>query len=122
LTGLLSVKAYIGIRCIATGILPNWGNVGIAVALIGGYLQSPETIAIGSILMRISTTKGLAEPLFRPGDLITAAEVCKLLAVSRTKLWKMHQDGKAPPHIDLGRQVRRYSRPAVMQWLQKALR
>lgn len=118
LKGLLSMKAYIGIRCIATGVFPNWGHVGFATALIGAFLKSAETTVIGSILMRISKAK---EPLFRPGDLTTAAEVCKLLGVSRTKLWKMHQDGTAPPHIDLGRGVRRYSRPAVMQWLQKAL-
>lgn len=51
-----------------------------------------------------------------PSEFITDLEVSRLLAVSRSTLFRYRQTGEGPPVRRLGRLIR-YSRSEVIQWM-----
>ncbi len=53
--------------------------------------------------------------------LLSAQEVAALLKVSLRKFEQMVKDGKAPPHIRLGR-LRRWPVEEVNEWMDECLR
>ena len=49
--------------------------------------------------------------------LIDAAEVARLLSVSKPTIWRLRDDGKLPPTISLTSQCIRWNRDAVLSWI-----
>lgn len=49
-------------------------------------------------------------------DVLTIADLARLLQISVRTVEALIKDGKAPPHIRIGRQ-RRWRRTDVLQWL-----
>ncbi|WP_318556596.1 helix-turn-helix domain-containing protein [Geobacter anodireducens] len=58
-----------------------------------------------------------------PGNtlLLTVADLCALLQISRTTLFRMEKAGKVPGRLSLGGQVR-YHRETVETWLRSQLK
>ena len=50
-------------------------------------------------------------------DLLTDAELVKMLNVSRTFLWELRKHGL--PYLQIGKRMVRYCPDAVVQWLSK---
>lgn len=49
--------------------------------------------------------------------LIDAAELARLLSVSKPTIWRLRDDGKLPPAISLTSQCLRWRREAVLKWI-----
>lgn len=49
--------------------------------------------------------------------LINAAELARMLSVSKPTIWRMRDDGKLPPSISLTSQCLRWNREAVVKWI-----
>lgn len=49
--------------------------------------------------------------------LIDAAELARMLSVSKPTIWRMRDDGKLPPAIALTKQCLRWKREAVAKWI-----
>ncbi len=52
-----------------------------------------------------------------PSVLIDAAELARMLSVSKPTIWRMREDGKLPPAIALTSQCIRWRRDAVLSWI-----
>ena len=52
-----------------------------------------------------------------PSALIDAAELARMLWVSKPTIWRMRDDGKLPPAIALTSQCIRWRRDAVLAWI-----
>ena len=52
-----------------------------------------------------------------PSMLIDAAELARMLSVSKPTIWRMREDGKLPPAIALTSQCIRWRRDAVLSWV-----
>ena len=48
--------------------------------------------------------------------LMTGAEVCEHLRITRTTLWRWTRDGKFPPPVKLNGSVGRYRRQWLIDW------
>lgn len=49
--------------------------------------------------------------------LIDAAELARILSVSKPTIWRMRDDGKLPPAIALTSQCLRWRRDLVSEWI-----
>lgn len=49
--------------------------------------------------------------------LIDAAELARLLSVSKPTIWRLREAGKLPPAIALTTQCIRWRRDVVLQWI-----
>ena len=49
--------------------------------------------------------------------LIDAAELARMLSVSKPTIWRMRDDGKLPPAIALTSQCVRWRRDSVLSWI-----
>ena len=49
--------------------------------------------------------------------LIDAAELARLLSVSKPTIWRLRDDGKLPPAIGLTSQCIRWRRDGVLDWI-----
>lgn len=49
--------------------------------------------------------------------LIDAAELARMLSVSKPTIWRMRDDGKLPAAITLTSQCIRWRREAVLKWI-----
>ena len=52
-----------------------------------------------------------------PSALIDAAELARMLSVSKPTIWRMRDDGKVPSAIALTSQCVRWRRDAVLFWI-----
>ena len=50
--------------------------------------------------------------------LIDAAELARMLSVSKPTVWRLRDDGKLPPSIALTSQCVRWRRDAVAEWIE----
>jgi excisionase family DNA binding protein len=53
-----------------------------------------------------------------PAELLTAADVAKILSVPEERVWELSRGGEIPT-ITLGKRTRRYRREAVLNWLEE---
>ncbi len=53
-----------------------------------------------------------------PSVLIDAAELARMLSVSKPSIWRMREDGKLPPAIALTSQCIRWRRDSVTAWIE----
>ncbi|PDT55152.1 transcriptional regulator [Sinorhizobium sp. NG07B] len=49
----------------------------------------------------------------------TVKDVCRLLAVSRTTLWRMRKDGSFPEPIPMYGRMIRWPKPQVDEWIRR---
>ena len=52
-----------------------------------------------------------------PSVLIDAAELARLLSVSKPTVWRMRETGRLPPSISLTSQCIRWRREVVLGWI-----
>lgn len=52
-----------------------------------------------------------------PSVLVDAAELARMLSVSKPTIWRMRDDGKLPPAITLTSQCIRWRRDDVLEWI-----
>ena len=50
--------------------------------------------------------------------LIDAAELARMLSVSKPTIWRLKESGKLPPAIALTSQCIRWRRDAVLEWIE----
>ena len=51
--------------------------------------------------------------------LIDAAELARMLSVSKPTVWRMKDAGKLPPEIRLSAQAIRWNRGIVLDWIER---
>ena len=59
----------------------------------------------------------MRDPSLTPSVLIDAAELARMLSVSKPTIWRMREDGKLPLAIALTSQCIRWRRDAVLSWI-----
>jgi excisionase family DNA binding protein len=69
----------------------------------------PSATAPGPIIVK--------PPLFLGTDMLTAAQVCKLLAMSRPTLYRWVAEKRFPSPIKMGSRMARWTPSAIESWL-----
>ena len=54
-----------------------------------------------------------------PGELLTIEEVCELLRVDRTTLWRRRKRGQFPQPVKINGYTARYRRATVLKWMRE---
>ncbi len=76
-------------------------------------MQTPERNLRASPATHAAASK---KPAFRPGTLIRVADVCELLGVSRSTVYKLRSEEAFPEPVKLGPRAVRWSVDAVEAW------
>ena len=59
----------------------------------------------------------VSESFITPPKLIDAAEVARLLSISKATVWRLRDANKLPPAIALTNQCVRWERDALLSWV-----
>ena len=59
----------------------------------------------------------MSDASLTPSVLIDAAELARMLSVSKPTIWRMRSESKLPPAIALTSQCIRWRRDAVLSWI-----
>ena len=76
-------------------------------------MQTPERNLRASPATHAAASK---KPAFRPGTLIRIADVCELLGVSRSTVYKLRSEKAFPEPVKLGPATVRWSVDAIEAW------
>ena len=76
-------------------------------------MQTPQSKMTASPATHAAASK---KPAFRPGTLIRVADVCELLGVSRSTVYRLRSEEDFPEPVKLGAATVRWSIDAIEAW------